>query len=115
MSTQSRYTIHLSFYSPSSFTKKGLIITCSLSVSVPLRFSSLLPSLGTYDFFLLIDNCKIVTLQKNFDNRPESYDSNRAKSCVFIVHKNVSCLSFGNHSYFNSLIFEADCEDLKYF
>jgi hypothetical protein len=31
-------------------------------------------------------SCDIVALRENFIDRPESYDSFRAKSCVFLVH-----------------------------
>jgi hypothetical protein len=34
-------------------------------------------------------SCEIVALWKNFVHRPESYDLNSAKSCVFIVHENM--------------------------
>jgi hypothetical protein len=32
---------------------------------------------------LKINSCENVGLQKNFADRPESYDSNRAKNCIY--------------------------------
>ena len=32
------------------------------------------------------NSCEIVALRKNFVDRPESYDSFSAKSCVFLAH-----------------------------
>jgi hypothetical protein len=35
---------------------------------------------------ILKPSCDIVTLRENFVDRPESYDSLSAKSCVFLAH-----------------------------
>jgi hypothetical protein len=34
----------------------------------------------------LVFSCDIVALRENFGDRPESYDSFSAKSCVFLAH-----------------------------
>jgi hypothetical protein len=37
--------------------------------------------------------CEIVALRKNFvDRLRESYDANKAKSCVFIAHENMQAI-----------------------
>jgi hypothetical protein len=37
-------------------------------------------------FARAIYSCEIVALQENFVDRPESYDSFRAKSCLFLAY-----------------------------
>jgi hypothetical protein len=37
-------------------------------------------------FMLALYSCEIVALRKNVADRPESYDSFSAKSCVFLAH-----------------------------
>jgi hypothetical protein len=36
-----------------------------------------------------VNSCKFVALWQNFVDRPESYDLNSAKSCIFLVHENM--------------------------
>jgi hypothetical protein len=45
-------------------------------------------SVEKYEHLMLV-SIKIVALRKSFIDRLESYDSNRAKTFVFIAHKNV--------------------------
>jgi hypothetical protein len=53
-------------------------------------FATILISSSNNDvLFNILFSCEIVALRKNFYWWTESYDLNRAKRCVYIVHKNM--------------------------
>jgi hypothetical protein len=60
------------------------------------------PSLGLPTIAITVNiSCEIVALRENFVDKPESYDSVNARSCIFLAHEKTHTV-WGSFLQFNT-------------